>query len=153
MQVNNDTGDNGATINMLSGEVIPAIQQTPEQVQGEHNIQSHVYMGKIIFFFLAIFLIVYWVKISLYGVPKEWWDKGYSLLIFMYAFGDAGRHATHAYQDFGYGDYWNMAGHVGGIGMDVAYIHRPCLLSIPYAGFIYWALRGRWMFSAYEDEG
>jgi len=153
LQVNDDSGYDGEAVTMLSGEVIPAIQETPDQIQEEQKTKSWVHRGKTVFFFLSIFLVVFWVKLSAYGLPKEWWDKGYSLLVIIFAFAEAGKHGTHAYQDFVYGDYLNMAGHASNMALDFYYIKKPCFLSLLYAGFIYWVLRGHKMFdTSWGDE-
>jgi len=143
LQVDNDTGDNGEAITLLSGEVIPAVQESNEQKQQDQTINSWVQWGKIVFLPLSVFILVFWVKLTYHGIPKEWWDKGYSLLIYMYAFGEAGKHRTYAYNDFGYGDYLSMTRNLANTGFDFLYISRPSLLSLPYTGFIFWVLTGR----------
>lgn len=136
-QVNNDTGDSGEQVVMLSGEIIPAVTPSPERQQEEEELQTWVEKGKVIFFFLSIFLLVSWIRLSFHGFPKEWWDKGYGLLIFMYSFGKAGQELSNGNGLRAY--------------LSFVYIEYPYLLSLPYAWFMYWALRGQQMFSAYLD--
>lgn len=137
LQVNNDTGDNGEPMTMLSGKVIPAVVTNPDREKEEQQLQVWVERGKTIFFFLSIFILVFWFRLSFHGFPKKWWDKGYSLLIFMYSFGKAG-------QEFTNGNGTKAI-------LSMLYIKYPYLLSLPYSWFIYWSLRGRQLFNQFID--
>jgi hypothetical protein len=138
MQVNENIGDSGGQIVMLSGKIIPGVTINPEREKEEQQLQIWVERGKFNFFFLSIFILVFWVHLSIRGFPKEWWDKGYSFLIFMYSFGKAG-------QEFSNGNGLRAI-------LSLFYIKYPYLLSLPYALFIYWVLKGRQLFSEFVDD-